>query len=233
MKLKRYNDFIKESFATSKEYMDFVTSKAISTDIFDDSLFDVKQFARVNNYRWVEDSKGHIVNTEVSDNEKYRMIYTCIIQYTIKEGRNDFNKIIDNLNTIKISIDEMIDRATEAGLKLKQNVYESSSMGHKFEISFIGDDVDLEELKSVYNDYTSFQDKEYLSGLKRLREIYRSNNIDFDRFMDTVDDEDYIQVGVFIDEELYVVASYNIETKQFSIYNDEIEASVEAYRDSQ
>lgn len=232
MKLKRYNDFIKESFATSKEYMDFVSSKSISTDVFDDSLFDVKQFARVSNYRWVEDSKGHIVNTEIGDNEKYRMIYTCIIQYTIKEGKNDFNKIIDNLNTIKISIEEMIDRATEAGLKLKQNIYESST-GHKFEISFIGDDVDLEELKSVYNDYTSFQDKEYLAGLKRLREIYTANGVDFDSYMDTVDDEDFIQVGVFIDDDLYVVASYNLETKQFSIYRDEIESSMEAYRDSQ
>ena len=43
MKLKRYNDFIKESFGTSKQYSDFLTSKAVSTDLFNDSLFDVKQ----------------------------------------------------------------------------------------------------------------------------------------------------------------------------------------------
>ena len=38
MKLKKYNDFIKESFGTSQQYANFLTSKAISTDIFNDSL---------------------------------------------------------------------------------------------------------------------------------------------------------------------------------------------------
>ena len=42
MKLKRYGDFINESFGTSQEYADFLTSKAIPSDIFNDSLFDVK-----------------------------------------------------------------------------------------------------------------------------------------------------------------------------------------------
>ena len=51
MKLKKYNDFIKESFGTSIEYNNFLKSKSIDLDLFDDSLFDVKQFAEVKTFR--------------------------------------------------------------------------------------------------------------------------------------------------------------------------------------
>jgi hypothetical protein len=237
MKLKKYNDFIKESFSTSQQYSDFLTSKAISTDIFNDSLFDVKQFAKINNFRYLVDTKGHAVNTEVDDNEKYRLLYTCRIQYSLIPGKNDFNKVLDNLNTIKISIDEMIDRVEEEGLKLESNVYDvDKTTGHErvihaFSISFISNEISTEELKDTFNTYKSSKDKEYLDGLKRLRQIYREEGIDFDRYMDTTDMDEYIQVGMFIGEDLYGVASYNTETKQFTIDEDEISDSVDAYRE--
>ena len=244
MKLKKYNDFIKESFSTSQQYADFLTSKAISSDIFNDSLFDVKQFARVSNYRYLVDTKGHAINTEVDDNEKYKLLYTCQIKYSLIPGKNDFNKVLDNLNTIKISIDEMIDRVESEGVKIDENEYWlDKTTGHErvihtFSISFISDEISTEELKKSYTDYINFQDKEYLAGLKRLRDIYREESIDFDRYMDTVDDEEYIQVGfqfmptgVLFDDELYQVASYNTKTKQFTIDEDEIVASVNAYRE--
>jgi len=237
MKLKRYNDFIKESFGTSKQYADFLTSKAVSTDLFNDSLFDVKTFARVNNYRYLVDSKGHAINTEVDDNEKYKILYTCQIQYSLVPGKNDFNKVLDNLNTIKISVEEMIDRVESEGLKLEVNEYWlDKTTGHErvihtFSISFISDEISTEELKDIFNIYNTSQDKEYLDGLKRLRQIYREEGIDFDRYMDTTDMDEYIQVGVFIGEDLYGVASYNTETKRFSIDEDEIFHSVSAYRE--
>ena len=237
MKLKRYNDFIKESFGTSQQYADFLTSKAVSTDLFNDSLFDVKTFARVNNYRYLVDSKGHAINTEVDDNEKYKILYTCQIQYSLVPGKNDFNKILDNLNTIKISVEEMIDRVESEGVKLDRNVYDvDKTTGHErvihtFTISFISDEISTKELKDTFDIYKTSQDKEYLDGLKRLRQIYKEDNIDFDRYMDTTDDEEYIEVGVFIGDDLYGVASYNMKTKQFTIDEDEIVASVNAYRE--
>ncbi len=237
MKLKKYSDFIKESFGTSQQYANFLKSKAISTDIFNDSLFDVKQFARVNNYRYLVDTKGHAVNTEVDDNEKYKLLYTCQIQYSLIPGKNDFNKVLDNLNTIKISIDEMIDRVEEEGLKLEKSEYDvDKTTGHErvvhtFSISFISNEISTEELKDVFNSYNTTKDKEYLEGLKRLRDIYREKGIDFDRYMDTTDDDEYILVGVFIGEDLYGVASYNTRTKQFTIDEDEIYDSVDAYRE--
>lgn len=237
MKLKKYNDFIKESFGTSQQYADFLTSKAISTDVFNDSLFDVKQFSRVSNYRYLVDSKGHAVNTEVDDNEKYRLLYTCQIQYSLVPGKNDFNKVLDNLNTIKISVEEMIDRVESEGTKLDRNVYDvDKTTGHErvihtFTISFISDEISTKELKDTFDIYKTSQDKEYLDGLKRLRQIYREEGIDFDRYMDTTDMDEYIQIGVFMGEDLYGVAFYNTKTKQFSIDDDEIEESVNAYRE--
>jgi hypothetical protein len=44
-------------------------------------------------------------------------------------------------------------------------------------------------------------------------------------------DEEYIQVGVFLGDDLYGVASYNTKTKQFTIDEDEIFHSVSAYRE--
>ena len=241
MKLKKYNDFIKESFGTSQQYADFLTSKAISTDIFNDSLFDVKQFAKIKNYRYLVDSKGHAVNTEVDDNERYRLLYTCQIQYSLVPGKNDFNKVLDNLNTIKISVEEMIDRVESEGVKLDKNEYWlDKTTGHErvihtFSISFISNEISTEELKDIFDIYNTSQDKEYLEGLKKLREIYRKEGIDFDRYMDTNDDDEYIQVGVFMGEDLYGVAFYNTKTKQFNIDEDEISDSVlgwvSAYRE--
>ena len=90
-------------------------------------------------------------------------------------------------------------------------------------------------MKDTFNTYNTTQDKEYLVGLKRLRDIYREAGIDFDRYMDTTDMDEYIQVGMFIGEDLYGyfygVASYNTQTKRFTIDEDEIVASVDAYRE--
>ena len=43
------------------------------------------------------------------------------------------------------------------------------------------------------------------------------------------DDEEYIQVGVFIGDDLYGVGTYNKNTKVFSIDEDEIANSIYTY----
>ena len=238
MKLKKYNDFIKESFGTSGEYNNYLKEKSIDLDLFDDSLFDVKQFAKINNFRYLVDTKGHSVNTEVDDNEKYRLLYTCQIQYSLVPGKNDFNKVLDNLNTIKISVEEMIDRVESEGVKLDKNEYWlDKTTGHErvihtFSISFISNEISTEELKDIFDIYNTSQDKEYLEGLKKLRNIYRAEDIDFDRYMDTTDqDEIIILIGMFIGDDLYGVGEYNTETKEFTIDRQEISDSVEAYNE--
>jgi hypothetical protein len=240
MKLKKYNDFIKESFGTSAEYNNFLKSKSIDLDLFDDSLFDVKQFAKVRTYRYLVDSKGHTINTDVDDNEKYKMFYVCQIEYNLVPGKNDFNKTLDNLNNIKISLEEMIDRVEAEGLKIDKNEYWNTTVPmqnreeitHTFHITFLSDEINTEELKNKFDIYNTTQANEYLEGLKKLRKIYRENGIDFDRYMDTTDDEEYIYIGIFIDD-LFVVGVYNTETKQFSIDEDEVLDSIDAYNESE
>jgi hypothetical protein len=153
-------------------------------------------------------------------------------------GKNDFNKVLDNLNTIKISVDEMIDRVEAEELKLEKNEYWlDKTTGHErvihtFSISFISDEISTEELKDIFNTYNTSKDKEYLDGLKQLRSIYREEGIDFNRYMDTNnDDDEYIHVGVFMGDDLYGVASYNTKTKRFSIDENEISDSINAYRE--
>ena len=127
-------------------------------------------------------------------------------------GKNDFNKVLDNLNTIKISIEEMIDRVESEGTKLDKNEYDvDKTTGHErvthtFSISFMSNEISTKDIKDAFDVYNTTQDKEYLDGLKRLRQIYREEGIDFDRYMDTTDMDEYIQVGMFIEDDLYGVA---------------------------
>ena len=105
-------------------------------------------------------------------------------------------------------------------------------VSHTFSISFTSSEINTKELKDAYNQYISKKDKEYLEGLEKLRGIYRKEGIDFDKYMDTNDDdEEYIQVGVFMGDDLYGVAFYNTKTKQFNIDDDEISDSISAYRE--
>ena len=89
----------------------------------------------------------------------------------------------------------------------------------------------INELKNTFDIYNTSQDKEYLDGLKQLRNIYREEGIDFDRYMDINVIDEYTQIGVFMGDDLYGVASYNTKTKRFIIDENEISDSINAYRE--
>jgi hypothetical protein len=133
----------------------------------------------------------------------------------------------------------MIDRVEAEELKLEKNEYWlDKTTGHErvihtFSISFISDEISTEELKDIFNTYNTSQDKEYLDGLKQLRNIYREEGIDFDRYMDINVIDEYTQIGVFMGDDIYGVASYNTKTKQFTIDENEISDSVSAYREEE
>ena len=165
------------------------------------------------------------------------MFYNKRRIYSLVPGKNDFSKVLDNLNTIKISVEEMIDRVESEGVKLDKNEYWlDKTTGHErvihtFSISFISNEISTEELKDIFDIYNTSQDKEYLEGLKKLRNIYRAEDIDFDRYMDTTDQDEIILIGMFIGDDLYGVGEYNTETKEFTIDRQEISDSVEAYNE--
>ena len=49
--------------------------------------------------------------------------------------------------------------------------------------------------------------------------------------MDTTDDNELILIGMFVGDDIYGVASYNTITKQFIIDENEIEETVNIYRE--
>lgn len=163
---------------------------------------------------------------------EYIIIY---IQYKLIPGRNKFNTILNNLNIINTSIEELIDRCESNGLKLEDNVYLiDKSTGHEriyhtFIISFIGDEININDLKDIYNKYINFQDKEYIEGIKKLSEIYKEHGINFNDQMDLLDNGNYIEIGFNVDDDIYDVATYNKENKKFTIDRDEIDRSIESW----
>lgn len=155
--IKKFNNFqINESFSQSKEYDDLLKSKSKDKSFFLDNLEEVSDLSntKISYYNYIVDSKGHMVNVDIDKNDTYVIKYVIVIDYKMqKEYETDnFFKVIDDLNTIKISIEEMIDRC-EVELKLSLNKVLNDDV-HKlgFVIHFDGEisSKDLLTTKSAY-----------------------------------------------------------------------------------
>ena len=242
MIITKFDKFINESFIHSKEYSDFLKSEyIINKSFFTDSLMEVNDIPNcsIKFYTNIVDSKGHLINTKLEDKE-YKVNYIINISYKTKSdlNSNEFESILENLNTIQISFSEMKDRCLDDNrLKL---IDDSVTVGkdqydhrvenmYKFSVKFESD-LDINKLKMYYNQWVDFEDEEYIKGIKELEEIYKKEGIDFYKHMDTNDDETLLQVGFFGDDgELYVIATYNKETKQFFIDEGEVDISIHHY----
>lgn len=239
MKLKKYSNFqINESFTTSSEYYDFINKNKIEKEFFFDSLLEVTDIPKVKThyYTTIIDSKDKIVNDTILDNEEYRMHYVVMIEYWFMIADNyDFNifsKQLENLNTIRDSINEMIDRVSSS-VKLDKNTVVSTSK-LTFMVGFTKE-IDSDELKKAFKSWNAYTDEEYKDGIANLRAIYLNagryirgaESIDLDKFIDTSDDGNNILIGFFAnDEDLYVIATFNKETKKFNIDKAEVIESI-------
>lgn len=234
MIITKFDKFINESFILSKEYSDFLKSEyIIDKSFFTDSLMEVNDIPNcsIHFYTNIVDPKGHLINTEVKE-EEYKVNYIIKVNYKIKNELNlkEFDFILDNLNTIKTSLLEMKDRCLEdERLSLEDDSISIDESEYEFYIKFISD-IDLDNLKMYYNKWVDFEDEEYIKGIKELEKIYKKEGIDFYKHMDTNDDETLLQVGFFGDDgELYVIASYDKKTKQFLIDEGEVDISIHHY----
>ena len=237
MKIKNWSEFsINESFSLSKELYDFISKNSIKWSEFTDSLMEVKDIKQVEIKRWtsIVDDKDHTINVELEDGVNYKFNYLLRISYTLKKkGKlEDFYKSQQDLNTISISIQEMIDRVSEI-VELKSNKYTVEDFNglikYQFEIQFKSD-INLQELKNSYDDYkknSQFNTPEFNAGMKKITDYYLKRNIDPSEYLDTTDSEDYILVGFITDYDLYGIADYNIKTKKFSIDWGEIDGSID------
>ena len=234
MIITKFDKFIKESFAQSKEYSDFLKSNDIlNKRFFTESLMGVSDIdnCSVHFYKNIYDIKGHLINTEVKE-EEYKVNYTIRINYKVKSELNpkEFDSILDNLNIIQTSLSEMKDRCLDdERLSLKDDSISIDKNEYEFYVKFESD-IDLDSLKMYYNKWVDFEDEEYIKGIKELEKIYKEEGIDFYKHMDTNGEGNLLLVGFFgEDSELYIIASYNKETKDFSIDEGEVDISIHNY----
>jgi hypothetical protein len=240
--IRKYNHFIiKESFSKSIEYTDLVNKISIDKSFFLDNLNEISDIynADVKFYKYISNKKGHMLNTELEEGETYLIKYVIIITYPISNRGQDINyeewsKKLDNLNTIKLCIDEMIDRCSEK-VKLSHNnttIGSSTNSDSRLVhiIHFDSDPLEVSDIKKAFDAWNSDKGPEFEKMMDKLRGIYKSRNIDFDMYMDTSDADDYILIGVFPpDEELYGVAEFNKSTKKWNIDMTEVTSSFRGF----
>jgi hypothetical protein len=237
--IKKFNNFqINESFSQSKEYDDLLKSKSKDKSFFLDNLEEVSDLSntKISYYSYIVDSKGHMVNVDIDKNDTYVIKYVIVIDYKMqKEYETDnFFKVIDDLNTIKISIEEMIDRC-EGELKLSLNKVLNGDAGiavnHKlgFVIHFDGE-ISSKDLYKTYKNWEKFEDSEYKNGIEELVNMYYGEGIDLFKFLDTQDAGEYKDIGFVTDDgEIYIIAHYNRIKKIFTIDRGEVRESINWY----
>ena len=232
--IKKFNDFqINESFSQSKEYNDFLKSKSKGKEFFLNNLEEVSDLdnTRISYYNYIVDSNGHMINVDVNRKENYIIKYVISIDYKMqKEYKTDnFFNVIDDLNIIKLSIEEMIDRCKEEVTLSLNKVLNDDVNKISFIIHFDGK-LESKDLYNSYKDWEEFEDKEYKIGIEELVELYKEEGIDLNKFLDTQDAGDYKDIGFVTDDgEIYIIAHYNIEKKKFTIDRDEVRESINWY----
>ena len=236
MRIKKFNSFQKlnESFSQSKEYSDVLKKFSKEKTFFFDNLMEVQDLSRVKRmefYNYIVGSNGHLINTNVEDEEhviKYviNIIYERISNSTI--DMNEFFKELDDMNLIKTAIEELIDRCS-IDLKLSYNKVLNNDNSLSFIIHF-EEKMNNTELSNAYLRWSKFNDKEYREGLERLSEIYDGEDINFNKFITIMDEDNLVHVG-FIDddEDIYAVAIYDKEKKKFTIDDEEVDSSIRWY----
>lgn len=240
MRIKNFDSFeINENFTNSKEYSDYLKSNhKIKPSLFKDSLLEVSDIdgASVNYYYNVVDIKKRMINIEIEDID-YRLLHLVRISYKVSKDFNSkgFKNFLDNLNTIQTSIDEMTDRVLEEkSIKLWDSYVNvdkySNDIIYTYEINFY-ENVNKYELEKHHGDWSNYNDDEYMDGLREVSDIYKSANINFDQGMEINDDGDFILIGFYYSDEIYVVATYNKVNKKFVIDEEELSTSIEHYYD--
>jgi hypothetical protein len=243
MKIKRFQDFsINESFGISRELNDFIRSKSLDWSDFEDSLWDIKDDSDFELKKSCElvDENGHTINVELEGDKQYKLLYKLSIQFLSKKTGTlaEFKEIQSKLSIIIDSIEPMISRVSEKGLKLKKNDYLSTVSNelikYRFDIQFESDTIKKEELDKVYSDYLNKSKftPEFQRGIKQLTDYYKRQSgtgIDLQKYLDYNIQEDIIMVGFVTEDDIYGIGEYDNESKTFTIDWGEVEASIEWY----
>lgn len=239
MKIKSYSEFsINESFGLSPELYDFIRKNSIDWKDFTDSLIDLNDIKNltINNTCHVVDEKGHIVNIDLDEKSNYSFNYDIRISYYVdKRGKlEQFYKTQENLNTISICLQEMIDRVSDK-TKLISNEFKIDyvesykSVKYYFELQFRSDITNVDELKKSFDNYkkTTHHTPEFNKGISELVKYYEERGINLLEHLDTADGPNCIMVGVITDDDIYGIGEYDTQTKRFTIDWGEVDSSID------
>lgn len=230
--IKNFNEFsINENFSNSKDYEELLKLASKNRSFFFDNLEEVGDLGsdkvKIRYHKSITDSNGFLAQS--TDSDSYFINYMITILYTYKneyKNADDFYKIIDDINTIKICTEEMIDRCSEQ-LKLTENsVISSESKSFAFVIKF-SQEISKELVVNAYNSYRKSGDKEYIAGLKKLEDIYSEHDVDLYQYFDTQEVDDYIDIGFVTEDEIYVIGRYDRNKKRFTIIESGIADSLD------
>jgi hypothetical protein len=235
MRIKDFNTFqkINESFSQSKELEDLLKKRSLDKSFFLDNLMEVSDLsnAKIEYYNYIVDKNGHLINVNV-EGEDHKIKYIISIKYKIIDsntiGTSYYFKELDDLNLIRTSIEELIDRCSTDKSKLSYNKVLKENKYLTFIIHFEGD-MSTKELKDAYEKWVNFSGVEYISGLEDLSEIFNKRGIDLSNFIDIIDDNDYVVIGFIIDDDVFRIANYNKSTNKFIIDYDEIDQAITLY----
>lgn len=241
MKIKLWSEFsINESFNLSKEFYEFISKNQIDWQDFTDSLYEILDFkgVEISKRVGIVDKDGKEITSEIDANSTYKIVYSLKISYEfINKGKiEDFLSSQQGLNTISISIQEMIDRVSDKA-KLEQNYFIAKELDLRhetciryiFDLKFLSDEINIQDLQKSFTDYkekTEFT-PEFNKGIDELTKYYKKFSISLSEYLDTMIDTDVILVGFMTDEGIYGIGQYNRKSKKFIIDWQEVEKSIE------
>lgn len=250
MRLKKYSEFesINESlFSSSDEYYQFLRENSLPRNFFKDNLAYVEDIdgASIKIYNFICDKSGNLID-KYNDSVEYFIRYTVYIEYsisTVDRKIDEFFKKIDEFNEIKIAIEELKDRVAEevdfvwerVGCDPVSTARPITIPNFKFEFSLQFDSKEKinSKLKTYYDRFTNKFGPKHDKMIKELRDFYKVYDINFDDYIDIMEDEDMglISIGVFPPNgDLYHVADYVSKTDSYKLYHDALEDSIEGFQ---
>ena len=253
MKIKRFQDFsINESFGISKELNNFIRSKSLDWSEFEDSLWDIKDDSDFEIKKSCElvDENDHTINIELERDKQYKLLYKLSIQFLSKRTGTleKFKEVQTKLSIVIDSIEPMIARISEKGLKLKKNDYlstestfggETRLIKYRFDVEFESDVIKKEDLEKVYSDYQKNSEftPEFEKGIKELTDYYKrqavAGGINLQKYLDYNIQDDIIMVGFVTEDDIYGIGEYFKDEKRFVIDWDEVENSIIWYLENE
>lgn len=248
MKIKNFNNFLKESysineyvfdksFSDSEYYIKLLNS--LDTEFIEDSLNEAKDLgAEIQIYKDI--NKGSLYDFEKIKDFNItiiiKVIYNKISFDYSTLSRNDFNKALSDFKIINTCLKENKDRCLDIGMKLVTDNVEIGRNDITYYSSF-SYSLDNDRVRKYYNEWKNkindnlkkiqlqinetCKDKEFQNSVMGILDLLDDDTPEIS-FNDLGDDIGIIDIGVILDGDIFLVGRYNKNTKDYNIDKEEL-----------